>query len=118
MQSDNKDIIKTRECIHHESAVTIKYEGSYIFTLENNKYYFIVYENVNDGRSSIVCRLSKYSEKRYYQALSVLNHYMGGKTMNKRSKLHDDNEIFGIYVNIINHSDLNEWRQRISDAIR
>ncbi len=118
LQSEKKYIIKTRECVHHESAVTIRYEGSYIFTLENNKYYFVIYENVNDGRSSIVCRLSKYSEKRYYQVLSVLNSYMGGKIMNKRQKLHDDNEIFGIYINVINHKDIKEWTDKINNAIR
>jgi hypothetical protein len=116
-QVPDRDIIKTRECLRHKSNDSINYEDAYIFTLGNNNLYHIVYENVNEGTSSIrytLYRNKDDSEKQYYDIIATLRSYMGGRTVNKREGLHSNKKIssavISIVISLLYHKDYYKWK--------
>ena len=117
-QTPDREIIETQECISHKTNPNIVFDNAFVFTLENYRYYFVIYENVRPGTSSIVCRVDKHNEAKYYEIIDTIIKYMISRTKNKRQELHKKNQIGNISVTIIYHNDINEWKTHIQYAVR
>lgn len=87
-------------------------EDAFIFTVEREKQVYIIWENINLSRATYVFHTNK---KKYDTKLQFLFDYIVSKVNAKRQRLHSKNinlEEFGKF-DIINHTDVQLWKNRL-----
>jgi hypothetical protein len=91
-------------------------EDSFLFTFEKESQIFIIWENTNLSRATYVFHVEP---KRYEERLQFVFDYIVSNVRAKRQRLHSDSmdtEVFGEFE-IINHTEVEAWRNRIAQMI-
>lgn len=86
-QSENYKIVLVRESLDHEDNECYSHstrESSFLFTIEHSGFLYIVFENMNEGRSTIYL---KVEYNRYYEALLSIYSYFTDYSTYKRSSV-------------------------------
>lgn len=86
-QSENYKIVLVKESFDHEDFnlfIHSTKELSFLFTIEYDGFIYIVFENMNEGRSTIYF---KVEHSRYYEALLSICSYFSNFNINKRSSV-------------------------------
>lgn len=91
---------------------TIIEEDAFLFTIKKDKYYFIIWENVNVSRATYIFYSFDYN---YMERLQQIFDFSTSNISNKRSNLHSNSSVYiklGL-TKIIQHTTFNEWKNKI-----
>jgi hypothetical protein len=112
LQSDQHKIIPVSE------AIGDSVEDAFLFTVEKEETgVFVIWENTNLSRATYVFRVEP---ERYEERLQFVFDYIVSNVRAKRLRLHSDSldtDMFGDFE-IINHTEVEAWRNRLRQIIR
>jgi hypothetical protein len=111
LQSDQHKIIPVVE------AIGDTMEDAFLFTVERGGTIHVIWENTNLSRATYVFRVEP---EQYEERLQFVFDYIVSNVRAKRLRLHSDSidtEMFGDFE-IINHTEVEAWRNRLCQIIR
>lgn len=111
-QSKGRQIYSLQEDLTFLSSNNSTKEKAYIFTLDKSSGYYVIFENANENRATIVCEVANFDL--WVDCIEKLSQYMtSSRYANKRQTLHSTHTIQGLNIRILEHNDIGSWKSQL-----